>query len=59
MADAPPKTVNITIDGTYIEVPAGLNLIESAKRVGVSIPHYCYHPKLTIAANCRMSLVEI
>jgi NADH-quinone oxidoreductase subunit G len=54
-----PKMVNVTIDGITVEVPAGLNLIEVGKKVGVSIPHYCYHPKLTIAANCRMCLVEV
>lgn len=49
----------VTIDGKEIEVPAGLNLIEAAKLAGAAIPHYCYHPKLSIAGNCRICLVEI
>lgn len=52
-----PKTVKLQIDGMDVEVAAGTNLIEAAKLVGVDIPYYCYHPRLTIAANCRMCLV--
>ncbi len=53
-----PKRVKLTVDGIAVEVPAGTNLIEAAKAAGVAIPHYCYHPRLSIAANCRMCLVE-
>jgi NADH-quinone oxidoreductase subunit G len=49
----------VTIDGKEIEVPAGINLIEAAKLAGAAVPHYCYHPKLSIAGNCRICLVEI
>jgi len=49
----------VTIDGKEIEVPAGMNLIEAAKLAGAAVPHYCYHPKLSIAGNCRICLVEI
>lgn len=49
----------VTIDGKEIEVPAGMNLIEAAKLAGAAIPHYCYHPKLSVAGNCRICLVEI
>jgi NADH-quinone oxidoreductase subunit G len=51
-------TVKLTIDGKEVVAPKGMNLIEAAKIVGVEIPHYCYHPKLTIAGNCRMCLVD-
>lgn len=53
--------VNITIDGTTVQVPAGEMVIESARRVGIEIPHFCYHPRLTMeaGANCRMCLVEV
>jgi len=51
--------VNVVVDGKPTAVPAGTNLIEAAKTVGVHIPHYCYHPGLSIAANCRMCLVEV
>jgi NADH-quinone oxidoreductase chain G len=51
--------VRLTIDGTEITVPKGTLVIEAARRVGVMIPHFCYHPKLKPDANCRMCLVEI
>ncbi len=52
-------TVKVRIDGREIEVPHGTTLIEAAKRLGIYVPHFCYHPKLSIAANCRMCLVEV
>ena len=58
MADS-TETVRLTIDGISITVPKGTLVIEAARRVGVMIPHFCYHPKLKPDANCRMCLVEI
>ena len=49
----------LTINGTTIEVPAGTNLIEAARLAGAAVPHFCYHPDLAIAGNCRMCLVHI
>src|SRR3984893_15248519 len=49
----------LTIDGKEIEVPDGINVIQAAEIVGIEIPHYCYHPGLTIVGNCRMCLVEV
>lgn len=49
----------VTIDGRSVEVPAGTNLVEAAAKVGVQIPHYCYHPRLSVVGQCRMCLVEI
>ncbi len=49
----------LTINGTEIEVPPGTNLIEAARRAGVEIPHYCYHPGLSIAGQCRLCMVDI
>ena len=49
----------VTIDGREIEVEVGTNLIEAAKQVGVQIPHYCYHPRLSVVGQCRMCLVKI
>ena len=49
----------LTIDGKEIEVPAGTNLIEAARRLGIEVPHYCYHPGLTIAGQCRLCMVDI
>ncbi len=51
--------VNITIDGHALQVEAGTNLIEAAKKLGTMIPHYCYHPGLRADGNCRMCLVQV
>jgi formate dehydrogenase alpha subunit len=59
MANTTAETVRLTIDGIEIIVPKGTLVIEAARRVGVMIPHFCYHPKLKPDANCRMCLVEI
>ncbi|MGE0470634.1 MAG: NADH-quinone oxidoreductase subunit NuoG [Nitrospira sp.] len=53
------QIVRLTIDGMTVKVPKGTLVIEAARRVGVMIPHFCYHPKLKPDANCRMCLVEI
>jgi NADH-quinone oxidoreductase subunit G len=49
----------LTVDGKDIEVAQGATVMDAANRLGVYIPHFCYHHKLTIAANCRMCLVEV
>ena len=51
--------VKITIDGKEVTTVKGKTVIQAAAEVGVAIPHYCYHTKLSIAGNCRMCLVEI
>jgi len=51
--------VNIEIDGKQVSVPKGSTILEGAKQIGVYIPHFCYHKKLSIAANCRMCLVQV
>ena len=55
------KRVKVKINGIQVEVPSGENVIEAAKRAGVEIPFFCYHPRLSKgdAANCRMCLVEV
>src|SRR5271157_1738803 len=50
--------ITVNIDGREIAVPRGTNMIEAALRLGIDVPHYCYHPKLSVAGNCRMCLVE-
>ena len=52
-------TVKLTIDGKEVAATKGMNLIEAAKIAGIEVPHYCYHPKLTIAGNCRMCLCDV
>ncbi len=49
----------ITIDGKTVEAKEGTTILEAAKLVGIDIPHFCYHPLLTIAGNCRMCAVEV
>jgi NADH-quinone oxidoreductase subunit G len=49
----------LTIDGKEIEVAPGTNLIEAARQAGIEIPHYCYHPGLSIAGQCRLCMVDI
>jgi NADH-quinone oxidoreductase subunit G len=51
--------VNIEIDGQAIEVAPNSTIIEAANRLGIYVPHFCYHKKLSIAANCRMCLVHV
>lgn len=48
-----------TIDGIEVEFQAGENLVKVAKRAGVEIPVFCYHPGLSVVAQCRMCYVEI
>jgi len=49
----------VTIDGVEVEVADGINVIEAAKAADVHVPHFCYHPALTVVGQCRMCLVEI
>ncbi|MBI1746945.1 MAG: molybdopterin-dependent oxidoreductase [Acidobacteria bacterium] len=49
----------ITIDDKEISVEGGTNIIAAAQRLGIEVPHYCYHPGLSVAGACRMCLVEI
>ncbi|HEY8022434.1 MAG TPA: 2Fe-2S iron-sulfur cluster-binding protein [Thermoanaerobaculia bacterium] len=49
----------VTINDRAVEVPKGTNVIEAAQKVGVQIPHYCYHPRLSVVGQCRMCLVKL
>ncbi|HEB56833.1 MAG TPA: NADH-quinone oxidoreductase subunit G [Gammaproteobacteria bacterium] len=51
--------VNIEINGKKLQVPQGSMVIEAADSAGMTIPRFCYHRKLSVAANCRMCLVDI
>jgi len=62
MSEAGPlhnEMVTLKIDGRALTVPQGLNLIEAAKTVGIEIPHFCYHPHLSVAGNCRICQVKV
>ena len=49
----------IIIDGKELEVDNKLSVIQAARENGIKIPHFCWHPRLSVAGNCRMCLVEV
>ncbi len=51
--------MEIEIDGKMAQVPDGSTIMDAAQQLGAYIPHFCYHKKLSIAANCRMCLVQV
>lgn len=53
------QKVKVNINGSDFEVPAGLNILEACRGVGVEIPFFCYHPSLKVAGSCRMCLVQM
>jgi len=51
--------LNIEVDGRAVQVPHGSTVMDAANKLGIFVPHFCYHKKLSIAANCRMCLVQV
>src|SRR6187455_2535859 len=51
--------LNIEVDGRKVEVAPGSTVMDAANQLGIYVPHFCYHKKLSIAANCRMCLVQV
>src|SRR4051794_26875231 len=51
--------VTLEIDGKSVQVPQGSTVMDAANLLGTYVPHFCYHEKLSIAANCRMCLVQV
>jgi len=51
--------LNLEIDGRKVQVAAGSTVMDAANALEIYIPHFCYHKKLSIAANCRMCLVQV
>ena len=49
----------IHIDGQAIQANDGQTIIEAALQAGITIPHFCWHPALSVAGNCRMCLVNV
>ncbi len=49
----------VTVDGKSVEVPNDANALEACRAAGVDIPHFCYHPALSIVGQCRMCMVEV
>jgi NADH-quinone oxidoreductase subunit G len=54
-----PKLARVTVDGRAIEAPEGIPLLQAMLDAGLDIPHYCYHPKLSIDGSCRLCQVKI
>ena len=52
-------TVKLTINDMEIEVERGTSILQAAQQLGIEVPHFCYHERLTVPANCRMCLVEV
>ncbi len=59
MAAGTSNPITINVDGHDYQVPNGINVIDALALHGLEIPHYCYHPKLSVAGNCRMCMVEM
>ncbi|HVF63196.1 MAG TPA: NADH-quinone oxidoreductase subunit NuoG [Casimicrobiaceae bacterium] len=60
MSSVPEKPpLNVEVDGKIVQVPHGSTIMDATNKLGVYVPHFCYHKKLTIAANCRMCLVHV
>ncbi len=53
------STLKLEVDGKPVEVPHGSTVMDAANKLGIYVPHFCYHKKLSIAANCRMCLVDV
>ena len=51
--------ITINLNGNDVDVPQGINLVEAASLHGIEVFYYCYHPKLSVAGNCRMCSVEM
>ncbi len=54
-----PSTINLTIDGRAVRVPAGTTIMQAAEKIGVRVPRLCYHPLLSIDGACRICVVEV
>lgn len=59
MSDSSHNLISVNIDGHEHQVAPGTNMIDAAKEIGIEVPHYCYHPHLSVVGNCRMCLVEL
>jgi NADH-quinone oxidoreductase subunit G len=53
------KMPKLKINNIEVDVPAGTNILQAAETLGIEIPRFCYHDKLSVPGNCRMCLVEV
>ncbi|XP_060112854.1 NADH-ubiquinone oxidoreductase 75 kDa subunit, mitochondrial [Heteronotia binoei] len=58
-ATAASNLIEVFVDGQPISVPPGTTVLQACEKVGMQIPRFCYHDRLSVAGNCRMCLVEI
>ncbi|KAM9396145.1 NADH-ubiquinone oxidoreductase 75 kDa subunit, mitochondrial [Salvelinus alpinus] len=58
-ARAASNMVEVFVDGKPVEVLPGTTILQVCEKMGVQIPRFCYHERLSVAGNCRMCLVEI
>eukprot|EP00252_Welwitschia_mirabilis_P013284 TRINITY_DN29281_c0_g1_i1.p1 TRINITY_DN29281_c0_g1~~TRINITY_DN29281_c0_g1_i1.p1 ORF type:complete len:804 (-),score=152.21 TRINITY_DN29281_c0_g1_i1:148-2397(-) len=56
---SPEDAIEVTVDGHPVKIPKGMTVLQACEIAGVDIPRFCYHPRLSIAGNCRMCLVEV
>uniref|UniRef100_A0A3Q3LA50 2Fe-2S ferredoxin-type domain-containing protein n=1 Tax=Labrus bergylta TaxID=56723 RepID=A0A3Q3LA50_9LABR len=56
---AASNMVEVFVDGKPVEVEPGTTVLQACEKVGIQIPRFCYHERLSVAGNCRMCLVEI
>ena len=55
----PKDCLEVFVDGNSVQIPKGMTVLQACEISGVDIPRFCYHPRLSIAGNCRMCLVEV
>ncbi|KAF4377004.1 hypothetical protein F8388_022720 [Cannabis sativa] len=55
----PEDAIEVFVDGYPVKIPKGFTVLQACEVVGVDIPRFCYHSRLSIAGNCRMCLVEV
>lgn len=55
----PAEAIEVSVDGHSVKIPKGFTVLQACELAGVDIPRFCYHPRLSIAGNCRMCLVEV
>ena len=54
-----PLGITLTIDGQQTQVPEGTTIFNAARELGITVPHLCYHPMLSVIGACRLCIVEV
>ena len=53
------QMIEVTIDGHPVQIESGSSILQAIESVGINVPRFCFHERLSVAGNCRMCLVEI